>query len=93
MMKAISKLMILLMSVLAVCAGPVRKLQAPIENFGEDPEPVSGRYPLRECQGDCDKNEHVSYYKRHSIPRIVGIIIVLLINTCCCFVSDSCFFL
>jgi hypothetical protein len=58
-MKAIS-LLVLLLSVLAVHAGSVRKLQSPVENLGEDPEPVFGRYPLGECQGDCDKNEHVS---------------------------------
>lgn len=70
-MKAISQLLVLLLSILAVHAGPLRKLQAAVQNFGEDPEPVSGRYPLGECQGDCDKNEHVSL-TRHSIPLCKG---------------------
>ena len=59
-MIAYARLLVLLITILAVFGGPVRKLQTQVENLGENPEPVLGRYPLSECQGDCDKNEHVS---------------------------------
>ncbi|CAB9510282.1 expressed unknown protein [Seminavis robusta] len=36
----------------------IRKLQPPVEFLGENPEPLFGVYPLKMCQGDCDKNEH-----------------------------------
>jgi len=34
---------------------------ARLDYLGPDPDPTTVTYPLSECQGDCDRDEHVSW--------------------------------